>query len=196
MCVPTSRIPSASITTVQVPGFSTKGSTKLFWGTLTKVGSALGAKTICLDCSEPRKHPRRTEWDTETEGYNCWCMRNKYSQLNNRTFISWTLCFVSHAQSNTFTLWLVETYLCGSPDRLLFYHWTCRPQSLHIWGWSESDRRLPRSHKPEASLPSTRGVEARGGKEGRMTDMKGSRMSRGWGNGVGGRRKRSLVVNP
>lgn len=51
----TSRIPSASITTIQVPGFRTNGSTKLFWGTLTKVGSTLGAKTICLDCSEPRK---------------------------------------------------------------------------------------------------------------------------------------------
>lgn len=49
----TSRIPSASITTVQVPGFRTNGSTKLFWGTLTNFGSALGAKTICLDCSEP-----------------------------------------------------------------------------------------------------------------------------------------------
>uniref|UniRef100_A0A0E9TH55 Uncharacterized protein n=1 Tax=Anguilla anguilla TaxID=7936 RepID=A0A0E9TH55_ANGAN len=37
------------MTTVHVPGFRTKGSTKLFCGTLTKVGSELGAKTICLD---------------------------------------------------------------------------------------------------------------------------------------------------
>ena len=49
----TRRIPSASMTTVHVPGFRTKGSTKLFWGTLMKVGSELGAKTICLDWSEP-----------------------------------------------------------------------------------------------------------------------------------------------
>ena len=57
-CVLTSRIPSASITMVQVPGLRTNGSTKLFWGTLTKVGSELGANTICLDCSEPAEHAR------------------------------------------------------------------------------------------------------------------------------------------
>lgn len=32
---------------------STKGSPKLFWGTVTKAGSVLGAKTICLVCSVP-----------------------------------------------------------------------------------------------------------------------------------------------
>lgn len=48
-------MPSASMITVQVPGFKTNGSTKLFWGTFTNVGSELGAKTICLDCSEPAK---------------------------------------------------------------------------------------------------------------------------------------------
>lgn len=130
MCVPTSRIPSASITTVQVPGFSTKGSTKLFWGTLTKVGSALGAKTICLDCSEPRKHPRRTEWDTETEGYNCWCMRNKYSQLNNRTFISWTLCFVlTHSQTHSRCDWWRPT----SAVRLIGCYFTTGRVALRVY---------------------------------------------------------------
>lgn len=59
---PTSRMPSASIITVQVPGFKTNGSTKLFWGTFTNVGSEVGAKTICLDCSEPAQ--RRTEMET------------------------------------------------------------------------------------------------------------------------------------
>lgn len=49
----TSSTPSASTTRDQVLGFSTKGSPKLFWGTVTKAGSVLGAKTICLVCSVP-----------------------------------------------------------------------------------------------------------------------------------------------
>lgn len=58
----TSRTPSASMTTVQVPGFRTKGSTK---GTLTKVGSTLGAKTIGLDCSEPSEQTGSKTWRTQ-----------------------------------------------------------------------------------------------------------------------------------
>lgn len=49
----TSSTPSASTTRDQVLGLSTKGSPKLFWGTVTKAGSVLGAKTICLVCSVP-----------------------------------------------------------------------------------------------------------------------------------------------
>lgn len=60
----TSRTPSASITTVQVPGFSTNGSTKLFWGTLAKAGAALGANTTCLDCSEPADASARAHTNT------------------------------------------------------------------------------------------------------------------------------------
>lgn len=49
----TSSTPSASTTRDQVLGLSTNGSPKLFWGTVTKAGSVLGAKTICLVCSVP-----------------------------------------------------------------------------------------------------------------------------------------------
>lgn len=60
----TSRMPSASMMMVQVPGFSTNGSTKLFWGTFTNVGSELGAKMICLDCSEPGRRKSKGENNT------------------------------------------------------------------------------------------------------------------------------------
>lgn len=80
---------------------------------------------------------------------NCLINTTKHSHIH--------LACCWHTVKHTHTdalLWLVDTYLCGWPDRLLFYRWRWRPQSLHIWGWSESDRRLPRSHKPEASLRS------------------------------------------
>ena len=67
----TSRMPSASMMMVQVPLFSTKGSTNLFWGMLTKAGSELGANTISLDCSRP------AGVEEETEGLDwiqIWCL--------------------------------------------------------------------------------------------------------------------------
>lgn len=63
----TSSTPSASTTRDQVLGLSTKGSPKLFWGTVTKAGSVLGAKTICLVCSVPGVGGRRGCEGTRTE---------------------------------------------------------------------------------------------------------------------------------
>lgn len=63
----TSSTPSASTTRDQVLGLSTKGSPKLFWGTVTKAGSVLGAKTICLVCSVPGVGGMRGCEGTRTE---------------------------------------------------------------------------------------------------------------------------------
>lgn len=49
----TSSTPSASTSRAQVPGFSTKGSPKPLWGTVTKAGSVLGGKTTGWLCSVP-----------------------------------------------------------------------------------------------------------------------------------------------
>ncbi len=119
----------------------------------------------------------------EPKTMNFFTTKHKHSHRHLYYF-----CFtVKNIHSDTL-LWLVETYLCGWPDRLLFYRWRWRPQSLHIWGWSESDIRLPRSHKPEASLQST-GTGSKGDKRERR-----SRKERG--RSVEGRRYESLHLNP
>lgn len=45
--------PSASTSRAQAPGFSTKGSPKPLWGTVTKAGSVLGGKATGWLCSAP-----------------------------------------------------------------------------------------------------------------------------------------------
>lgn len=45
--------PSASTSRAQVPGFSTKGSPRPLWGTVTKAGSVLGGKATGWLCSVP-----------------------------------------------------------------------------------------------------------------------------------------------
>lgn len=45
--------PSASTSRAQAPGFSTKGSPRPLWGTVTKAGSVLGGKATGWLCSVP-----------------------------------------------------------------------------------------------------------------------------------------------
>lgn len=49
----TKSTPSASTSKAQMPGFSTKGSPKPLWGTVTKAGSVLGGKATGWLCSVP-----------------------------------------------------------------------------------------------------------------------------------------------
>lgn len=52
--------PSASTSRAQVPGFSTKGSPRPLWGTVTKAGSVLGGKATGWLCSVPGDTERET----------------------------------------------------------------------------------------------------------------------------------------